>query len=143
MCIRDSHIAFLSLGCKKGDEVLVPSLTPVMCANAIIFTGATASVRGADGFSAFSGAKHAKRSLAQSMARELMPQGIHVVHVPIDAAIGWTQEDGIRRHRLAGESENDNMADPDKIAETYLHLHRQHKSTWTFEAIIRPWTETW
>ena len=109
----------------------------------IIFTNASAAFKGYPKSGAFAMASHGKSGLAQSMARELMPQGIHVVHVPIDAAIGWTQEDGIRRHRLAGESENDNMADPDKIAETYLHLHRQHKSTWTFEAIIRPWTETW
>ena len=109
----------------------------------IIFTNASAAFKGYPKSGAFAMASHGKSGLAQSMARELMPQGIHVVHVPIDAAIGWTQEDGIRRHRLAGESENDNMADPDKIAETYLHLHRQHKSTWTFEAVIRPWTENW
>ena len=109
----------------------------------IIFTNASAAFKGYPRSGAFAMASHGKSGLAQSMARELMPQGIHVVHVPIDAAIGWTQEDGVRRHRLAGDSENDNMADPDKIAETYLHLHRQHKSTWTFEAIVRPWTETW
>jgi hypothetical protein len=55
---------------------------------------------------------HAKSGLAQSMARELMPQGIHVANVPIDAAIGWTQEDGTRAHRLAGSTVDDNMADP-------------------------------
>ena len=59
---------------------------------------------------------HAKAGLAQSMARELMPEGIHVANVPIDAAIGWTQEDGTRAHRLAGTSVDDNMADPDRIA---------------------------
>ena len=88
-------------------------------------------------------ASHGKSGLAESMARELMPQGIHIAHVPIDDAIGWMQEDGVRRHRLAGDSENDNMADPDRIADTYLHLHRQHRSTWTFEVIIRPWLENW
>jgi hypothetical protein len=72
-----------------------------------------------------------------------MPQGIHVAHVPIDAAIGWTQEDGTRSHRLAGPATDDNMADPVYIAETYLHLHRQHRSTWTFEAVLRPWVENW
>ena len=57
-----------------------------------------------------------------------MPQGIHVANVPIDAAIGWTQEDGTRAHRLADTTVDDNMADPDCIAEPYLQLHRQHRS---------------
>ena len=72
-----------------------------------------------------------------------MPQGIHVAHVPIDAAIGWTQEDGTRAHRLAGTANDDNMADPDCIAKTYLQLHQQHRSTWAFEVILRPWVENW
>ena len=77
------------------------------------------------------------------MARELMPQGIHVAHVPIDAAIGWSQEDGTRAHWLAGASVEDNMADPAVIAETYWHLHQQHRSTWAFEVVLRPWSENW
>jgi hypothetical protein len=85
----------------------------------------------------------AKSGLAQSMARELMPQGIHIANVPIDAAIGWTQEDGTRAHRVAGTTVDDNMADPDRIAETYLQLHRQHRSTWAFEVVLRPWVEKW
>ncbi|MCB1685729.1 MAG: glucose 1-dehydrogenase, partial [Pseudomonadales bacterium] len=80
---------------------------------------------------------------AQSMARELMPQGIHVAQIPIDAAIGWEQADGTRAHRLAGQTVADNMAHPDRIADVYLQLHRQHRSTWTFEVILRPWTENW
>ena len=72
-----------------------------------------------------------------------MPQGIHIASVPIDAAIGWRQDDGTRRHRMAGESKDDNMADPDSIAEMYLHLHLQHRSTWAFEVVLRPWTENW
>src|SRR2546421_383187 len=86
---------------------------------------------------------HAKSGLAQSMARELMPQGIHIANVPIDAAIGWTQDDGTRAHRLAGTTVDDNMAHPDYIAETYLQLHRQHRSTWAFEVVLRPWVERW
>ena len=109
----------------------------------IIFTNASAAFKGYPNSGAFAMASHGKSGLAESMARELMPQGIHIAHVPIDAAIGWTQEDGTRRHRLAGESQDDNMADPDRIADTYLHLHRQHRSTWTFEIIIRPWVENW
>jgi len=109
----------------------------------IIFTNASAALKGFPLSAAFAMACQAKSGLAQSMARELMPEGIHIVSVPIDAAIGWTQEDGTRAHRLAGTSVNDNMADPDRIAETYLQLHRQHRSTWAFEVVLRPWLEKW
>ncbi len=109
----------------------------------IIFTNASAALKGFSFSGAFAMACQAKSGLAQSMARELMPQGIHVANVPIDAAIGWTQEDGTRAHRLAGISIDDNMADPDCIAETYLQLHRQHRSTWAFEVVLRPWVERW
>ena len=109
----------------------------------IIFTNASAALKGFPSSGAFAMACHAKSGLAQSMARELMPQGIHVANVPIDAAIGWTQEDGTRAHRLAGTTVDDNMADPDHIAETYLQLHRQHRSTWAFEVVLRPWVEKW
>ena len=109
----------------------------------ILFTNASAAFKGYPQSGAFAIASHGKSGLAQSMARELMPQGIHVAHAPIDAAIGWTQEDGTRAHRLAGTTVDDNMADPDRIAETYLHLHRQHRSTWAFEVILRPWVENW
>lgn len=109
----------------------------------IIFTNASAALKGYPSSGAFAMACHAKRGLAESMARELMPQGIHVANVPIDAAIGWTQEDGSRAHRRAGTTVDDNMADPDCIAETYLQLHRQHRSTWAFEVVLRPWVEKW
>lgn len=109
----------------------------------ILFTNASAAFKGYPKSGAFAMACQGKAGLAQSMARELMPSGIHIAHVPIDAAIGWTQEDGSRWHRLAGTTVDDNMADPDRIAETYLHLHRQHRSTWTFEVVLRPWVENW
>lgn len=109
----------------------------------IIFTNASAALKGFPLSAAFAMACQAKAGLAQSMARELMPQGIHIANVPIDAAIGWTQEDGTRAHRLAGTTVDDNMADPDHIAETYLQLHRQHRSTWAFEVVLRPWVERW
>jgi NAD(P)-dependent dehydrogenase (short-subunit alcohol dehydrogenase family) len=109
----------------------------------IIFTNASAALKGFPASGAFAMACQAKSGLAQSMARELMPDGIHVANVPIDAAIGWTQEDGTRAHRLAGTTANDNMADPGYIAETYLQLHRQHRSTWAFEVVLRPWVERW
>jgi NAD(P)-dependent dehydrogenase (short-subunit alcohol dehydrogenase family) len=109
----------------------------------IIFTNASAALKGFPTSGAFAMACQAKSGLAQSMARELMPKGIHIANVPIDAAIGWTQEDGSRAHRLAGTTVDDNMADPDRIAETYLQLHRQHRSTWAFEVVLRPWAERW
>ena len=109
----------------------------------IIFTNASAALKGFPSSGAFAMACHAKSGLAESAARELMPQGIHVANVPIDAAIGWTQEDGSRAHRLAGTTVDDNMADPGRIAETYLQLHRQHRSTWAFEVVLRPWLEKW
>ena len=109
----------------------------------IIFTNASAALKGFALSGAFAMACHAKSGLAQSMARELMPQGVHVANVPIDAAIGWTQDDGTRAHRRAGATVDDNMADPDRIAETYLQLHRQHRSTWAFEIVLRPSIERW
>jgi NAD(P)-dependent dehydrogenase (short-subunit alcohol dehydrogenase family) len=109
----------------------------------IIFTNASAALKGFPSSGAFAMACHAKSGLAQSMARELMPQGIHGANIPIDAAIGWTQEDGTRAHRRAGTTVDDDMADPDCIAETYLQLHRQHRSTWAFEVVLRPWIEKW
>jgi NAD(P)-dependent dehydrogenase (short-subunit alcohol dehydrogenase family) len=109
----------------------------------IIFTNASAAFKGYPKSGAFAMASHGKSGLAQSMARELMPQGIHIAHVPIDTAIGWEQEDGTRWHRLAGTTVEDNMADPARIAEAYLQLHRQHRSTWAFEMVLRPWVENW
>ena len=109
----------------------------------IIFTNASAALKGYPLSGAFAMACHAKTGLAQSMARELMPKGIHVANVPIDAAIGFRQENGTRAHRLAGTTVDDNMADPERIAETYLQLHRQHRSTWAFEIVLRPWVEKW
>jgi NAD(P)-dependent dehydrogenase (short-subunit alcohol dehydrogenase family) len=109
----------------------------------ILFTNASAALKGFPRSGAFAAASHGKSGLAESMARELMPQGIHVAQIPIDAAIGIEQPDGTRIHRRAGTAEDDNMAHPDRIADVYLQLHRQHKSTWAFEVVLRPWTENW
>lgn len=108
----------------------------------VLFTGATASLRGGEGFAAFAGAKHALRALAQSMARELGPQGIHVAHVVIDGAIdtAWIRDNFPERHAL---KESDGILDPDHIAENYWQLHRQPRSTWTHELDLRPWCEPW
>ena len=106
----------------------------------ILFTGATASLRGGAGFAAFAGAKHALRALAQSMARELGPQGIHVAHVIIDGAIDTRFIAENFPERYATKS-RDGILDPDAIAESYWQLHRQHRSAWTHELDLRPWIE--
>ncbi len=108
----------------------------------ILFTGATASLRGREGFSAFAGAKHALRALAQSMARELWPQGIHVAHPIVDGAI---DTEFIRTNfpdRYATKAQ-DGIVSPDSIAELYWQIHQQPRNAWTHEMDIRPWTETW
>ena len=107
----------------------------------ILFTGATASLRGSAGFCAFAGAKHALRALAQSMARELGPKGIHVAHVIIDGAIDtqFIAENFPQRYAL---KDQDGILDPEAIAESYWQMHRQHRSAWTHELDLRPWMET-
>jgi NAD(P)-dependent dehydrogenase (short-subunit alcohol dehydrogenase family) len=108
----------------------------------ILFTGATASVRGGAGFSAFAGAKHALRALAQSMARELGPQGLHVAHVVIDGAIDtpWIRANFPERYKL---KDRDGILSPDAIADSYWMLHQQPRSAWTHELDLRPWIEPW
>ena len=108
----------------------------------IIFTGATASLRGREGFCAFAGAKHALRALAQSMARELGPQGIHVAHVVIDGAIDtpWIKANFPERYKL---KDRDGILNPNAIAETYWMLHQQPPNAWTHELDLRPWIEPW
>jgi NADP-dependent 3-hydroxy acid dehydrogenase YdfG len=103
---------------------------------AILFTGASASVKGYAQSAPFAMGKFAVRGLAQSMARELAPQGIHVAHFVIDGGI--RQQSDAR----AAERGADGMLEPDAIAETYLHVHRQHRSAWTSEVELRPWVET-
>ena len=98
----------------------------------ILFTGASASVKGYAGSAPFAMGKFALRGLAQSMARELAPKNIHVAHFVIDGGIG----------DAAHADEGDRMLSPDAIAETYLHVHRQHRSAWTWEVELRPWAET-
>lgn len=108
----------------------------------MIFTGATASVRGAAGFAAFAGAMHAKRALAQSMARELGPKGIHVAHVVIDGPIdtAFTRE---RLDLMQPRAKDQGLLEPAAIAETYWQIHRQPKNAWTWETDLRPWAEPW
>ncbi len=108
----------------------------------ILFTGATAGLRGAAGFAAFAGAKHGIRALAQSIARELGPRGIHVAHVVVDGAIDtqFIREQFPERYALKAE---DGILNPEHIAENYWHLHCQPRDAWTFELDLRPWQERW
>lgn len=108
----------------------------------ILFTGATASLRGSANFAAFSGAKHALRALAQSMARELGPRNIHVAHVVVDGAIDteFIRSNFPDRYALKRE---DGILNPEHIAENYWYLHQQPRDAWTFELDLRPYMEKW
>ncbi|WP_374575650.1 SDR family NAD(P)-dependent oxidoreductase [Phenylobacterium sp.] len=108
----------------------------------ILFTGATASLRGREGFSAFAAAKHGLRAVAQSLARELGPKGIHVAHVVVDGAI-----DGVFIRSMRGNVDDllaeDRILKPEDIAANYVMLHHQPRSAWTHEMDLRPWAEAW
>ena len=108
----------------------------------ILFTGATASLRGGKGFAAFAGAKHALRALAQSMARELGPEGIHVAHVVVDGAIDtpFIRDTFPERYALKDQA---GILDPEAIAENYWQVDLQPRSAWTHELDLRPWMEAW
>jgi NAD(P)-dependent dehydrogenase (short-subunit alcohol dehydrogenase family) len=108
----------------------------------ILFTGATASLRGREGFSAFAGGKHALRALAQSMARELGPLGIHVAHPIVDGAIDTEFIRSNFPDRYA-QKDKDGILNPDHIAENYWMLHNQPRDAWTHELDLRPWIERW
>ncbi|HZT25444.1 MAG TPA: SDR family NAD(P)-dependent oxidoreductase [Pseudolabrys sp.] len=101
---------------------------------AVLFTGASASVKGYAQSAPFAMGKFALRGLAQSMARELLPRGIHVAHVVIDGGIRSAR-------RLEAADATDSLLDPDAIAQNYLHLLRQPRSAWTHEIEVRPWVE--
>ena len=122
---------------REAARVMVPR-----GAGTILFTGATASTRGGKGFAAFAAAKHGLRAVAQSMARELGPLGVHVAHVICDGAIDGT----FIRERVGDTTDllrDDAILKPDDIAQAYLWLHQQPRSTWTHELDLRPWREQW
>ena len=130
-----------------GGFLVSREATQRMAANgggSLLFTGATGSLRGANGHSAFAAAKAGLRMVAQSAAREYGPQGVHVAHIIVDGAING---DKIRQGFAARAAEldamdlMDNMLDPDAIAEAFWQLHVQPKSAWTHELDLRPWTE--
>ncbi|MDX8524218.1 SDR family NAD(P)-dependent oxidoreductase [Mesorhizobium sp. MSK_1335] len=101
----------------------------------ILFTGASASLKGFSGSAGFAMPKFGLRGLAQSMARELSPKNIHVAHFIIDGQIEPAGQ-------VADADRPDRRLSPDAIAETYLAVHRQHRSAWSFEVELRPWVET-
>lgn len=107
----------------------------------IFFTGATASLRGGKGYAAFASAKFGLRALAQSMARELGPQGIHVAHLVVDAGVdtAWVRE---RMAARGVTAESRTLMDPASIAEAYWQLHQQPRDAWTHELDVRPFNET-
>lgn len=108
----------------------------------LLFTGATASLRGASGFAAFAGGKAALRALAQSMARELGPKGLHVAHVVVDGLIdtAFAREQFAQRVAAVGPN---GIVNPDHIADAYWWLHQQPRDAWTFELDLRPSVEAW
>jgi len=114
-------------------------------AGSIFFTGATATMKGSSGFTAFASGKFALRGLAQAMARELGPRNIHVTHLVIDAGVDtkFVRE----RKRQAGIDPDtrplDTLMNPDSIAEAYWYLHHQTRDSWTHELDIRPFAEKW
>ncbi|WP_395445675.1 SDR family NAD(P)-dependent oxidoreductase [Caulobacter sp. UC70_42] len=108
----------------------------------ILFTGASASLRGKDGFSAFASAKAGLRAVAQSAARELGPKGVHVAHVVVDGAIDGVFTRSIRED-VQGLLDRDEILKPAEIAANYVWLHGQPRSAWTHEIDLRPHSETW
>lgn len=108
----------------------------------ILFTGATAALRGKSGLAGFAMAKHGLRALSQSMARELGPKGIHVAHIVVDGPIDGTIVTR-RNPELKEQRGPDGLLDPNAIAETFWQIHCQHPSAWTAETEVRPWIEPW
>src|ERR1700742_2959690 len=113
----------------------------------ILFTGATASMRGGSGYAAFASSKFGLRAVAQSMARELGPKNIHVAHLVIDSGV----DTAFVRDRIAARGgnaaiaaiEEDQLMEPESIADAYWYLHSQSRDAWTFELDVRPFGETW
>jgi NAD(P)-dependent dehydrogenase (short-subunit alcohol dehydrogenase family) len=123
---------------REAAKVMVPRQR-----GTILFTGATASVRGGAGYAAFAGAKHALRALAQSMARELGPEGIHVAHVVVDGAIDTDNTRQRSPDTYEARKAAEKILNPESIAENYWNLHRQPRDAWTHELDLRPWAEAW
>jgi NADP-dependent 3-hydroxy acid dehydrogenase YdfG len=126
-----------ALGCLTATKQVLPDMRRAASGNVVVI-GATASVRGGDRFAAFAPAKAAQRSLAQSMARHLGRDGIHVSYVVIDGVIDLT-----RTRQMLSDEPDELFLQPADIAETVFHLTRQPRSAWTFELDLRPFCEKW
>lgn len=122
------------LGAMTSAQIVLPHMT-ARGRGTIILTGATAGLRGAAQFSAFASAKFALRGLAQSLAREFGPKGVHVAHIILDGLIDESQTD-----QRFGSAQSTRM-DPDALAATYLELASQRPSAWTHEIDLRPFSE--
>ena len=130
--------------CAKGAFLVSQQAIPRLLAGggSLLFTGATASIRSRPPFTAFAAAKSAERSLAQGLSKEFGPQGIHVAHVIIDGIIDGDKVN-LRFPDFANSKGEDGKLDIESIAENFLMLHKQKKSTWSFEIDLRPWSENW
>ncbi len=131
--------------CAKGAFLISQEAIPRLIDNkggSLIFTGATASIRSRPPFTAFAAAKSAERSLAQGLAKEFGSSGIHVAHVIIDGIIDGDKVN-LRFPEFAASKGEDGKLNIDQIAENFLLLHNQHRSTWSFELDLRPWSEEW
>lgn len=131
--------------CALGGIVTAKEVLPYMLergSGSILFSGATASLRGSAGFSAFAAGKAALRTFAQSLARESGPQGIHVAHVVIDGGIDSPRTRASQPERVVSAGP-DGLLDADHIAAQYLWLHQQPRDAWSFELDLRPWSERW
>jgi NAD(P)-dependent dehydrogenase (short-subunit alcohol dehydrogenase family) len=111
----------------------------------LFFTGASASMRGAKGYAAFGAGKAGLRSIAQTLAKELGPKGIHVAHLVIDAGVdtAFVRERMVQAGKDPDALPPDTLMDPASVAEAYWALHQQKRDGWTFELDIRPYGETW
>lgn len=134
----EEHWRAHALGAFQLARAALPELLPA--GGSLLFTGASGSLRGRAKYAAFSAAKGALRNLSQSLAREFGPQGIHVAHVIIDGGIAGDR----LLSRLPGleeKRETDGLLEIDAIADAYWTIHRQHRSAWTAELDLRPWSE--
>ena len=130
--------------CAKGAFLISQQAIPRLLneGGSIIFTGATASIRSRPPFTAFAAAKSAERSLAQGLAKEFGPQGIHVAHVIIDGIIDGDKVN-LRFPEFANSKGEDGKLNIESIAENFVMLHNQKRSNWSFEIDLRPWSENW
>jgi NAD(P)-dependent dehydrogenase (short-subunit alcohol dehydrogenase family) len=137
--VYEQHWREHALGGFHLAQAAIPALL-ARGGGSLIFTGASGSLRGSARFAPFAAAKAAVRNTAQSIAREFGSQGIHVGHVVVDGGIAGERLLS-RAPGLQAERGPDGMLDPDAIADAYWDLHHQHRSAWTLELDVRPWSE--